>query len=86
MGYGRLVSSIFSMQKCKKYLIFQFLKNIGQEDYDRLRPLSYTNSDVFIICFSVVNPDSYQNVQLKVSLLKLRSYIIDCVPTVFLNG
>ncbi|MEE6518470.1 hypothetical protein FKM82_029472 [Ascaphus truei] len=35
----------------------------GQEDYDQLRPLSYPNTDVFLICFSVVNPASYHNVQ-----------------------
>lgn len=34
-----------------------------QEDYDQLRPLSYPNTDVFLICFSVVNPASYHNVQ-----------------------
>lgn len=33
-----------------------------QEDYDRLRPLSYPMTDVFLICFSVVNPASFQNV------------------------
>uniref|UniRef100_A0A2K5WWM7 Ras homolog family member J n=1 Tax=Macaca fascicularis TaxID=9541 RepID=A0A2K5WWM7_MACFA len=30
----------------------------GQEDYNQLRPLSYPNTDVFLICFSVVNPAS----------------------------
>ena len=34
----------------------------GQEDYERLRPLSYPNTDVVIICFSVDNPDSFINV------------------------
>ena len=33
----------------------------GQEDYDRLRPLSYPNTDVFIIAFSIVNPTSLSN-------------------------
>jgi Ras-related C3 botulinum toxin substrate 1 len=37
----------------------------GQEDYDRLRPLSYPQTDVFLICFSVDNLTSYQNVKTK---------------------
>ncbi|XP_009878966.1 PREDICTED: rho-related GTP-binding protein RhoQ [Charadrius vociferus] len=36
---------------------------LSQEDYDRLRPLSYPMTDVFLICFSVVNPASFQNVK-----------------------
>jgi len=31
----------------------------GQEDYDRLRPLSYPQTDVFLICFSIISPYSY---------------------------
>ncbi|KAJ7144550.1 small GTPase superfamily [Mycena epipterygia] len=37
----------------------------GQEDYDRLRPLSYPDSHVILICFSVDNPDSLDNVKEK---------------------
>lgn len=58
----------------------------GQEDYDRLRPLSYPQvirrfflrkkqkcwpfpvffkTDVFLICFSVVSPSSFENVSSK---------------------
>ena len=33
----------------------------GQEDYDRLRPLSYPQTDVFLVCYSVVSPSSYEN-------------------------
>ncbi|KAL2689409.1 Rho- protein rac1A [[Neocosmospora] mangrovei] len=29
----------------------------GQEDYDRLRPLSYPQTDVFLICFSIWHPE-----------------------------
>lgn len=39
----------------------------GQEDYDRLRPLSYPDSHVILICFAVDSPDSLDNVQEKVS-------------------
>lgn len=34
----------------------------GQDDYDRLRPLSYPNSDVVIICYSIDVPASLINV------------------------
>jgi hypothetical protein len=40
----------------------------GSEDYDRLRPLSYPDSHVILICFAVDNPDSLDNIQEKVSL------------------
>ncbi|KAM3595888.1 uncharacterized protein V6R79_004638 [Siganus canaliculatus] len=41
----------------------------GQEDYDRLRPLSYPDTDVFLVCFSVVSPDSFENVREKTPFL-----------------
>lgn len=34
----------------------------GQEDYDRLRPLSYPQTNVFLVCFSVISPSTYTNV------------------------
>ncbi|XP_061882470.1 ras-related C3 botulinum toxin substrate 2-like isoform X3 [Entelurus aequoreus] len=37
----------------------------GQEDYDRLHPLSYPQTDVFLICFSLVEHESYNNVKEK---------------------
>ena len=37
----------------------------GQDDYDRVRPLSYPQTDVFLICFSIVSPISFENVTAK---------------------
>jgi Ras family protein A len=49
------------------YLPFFLSLSVGQEDYDRLRPLSYPDSHVILICFAVDSPDSLENVQEKVS-------------------
>jgi len=37
----------------------------GQEEYDRLRPLSYPQTDVFLCAFSVVNSTSFFNIRAK---------------------
>ena len=37
----------------------------GQAEYDRLRPLSYRNTDVFIICYSTTSRTSLKNVRTK---------------------
>ncbi|OMO69667.1 Small GTPase superfamily [Corchorus capsularis] len=37
----------------------------GQEDYNRLRPLSYRGADVFILAFSLISRPSYENVSKK---------------------
>ncbi|XP_041058151.1 rho-related GTP-binding protein RhoF isoform X1 [Carcharodon carcharias] len=37
----------------------------GQEDYDRLRPLSYQDTNIFLICYDVTNPTSFENVRIK---------------------
>lgn len=37
----------------------------GQEDYERLRPLSYPGTDVFLLCFSVDNRPSFNNIATK---------------------
>jgi small GTP-binding protein len=41
----------------------QLWDTAGQEDYKKLRPLSYPQTDVFVICFSLVAPTSLENVQ-----------------------
>ena len=38
----------------------------GQEDYNRLRPLSYPQTDVVLVCFSVDDLSSLENISHKV--------------------
>ncbi|KAJ0868606.1 putative small GTP-binding protein [Helianthus annuus] len=37
----------------------------GQEDYNRLRPLSYRGADVFILAFSLISKASYEDISKK---------------------
>uniref|UniRef100_A0A452ZJJ9 Uncharacterized protein n=2 Tax=Triticinae TaxID=1648030 RepID=A0A452ZJJ9_AEGTS len=45
----------------------------GQEDYSRLRPLSYRGADVFVLAFSLISSASYENV-LKKWMPELRRF------------
>ncbi|XP_052726593.1 rac-like GTP-binding protein RAC2 isoform X1 [Vigna angularis] len=49
----------------------------GQEDYNRLRPLSYRGADVFLLAFSLLSRASYENISKK-WIPELRHY----APTV----
>jgi len=44
----------------------------GQEDYKDLRATTYTNTDIFLLCFSVVHPSSFEN--LKWWIIELRKH------------
>ncbi|XP_004139348.1 rac-like GTP-binding protein ARAC7 isoform X2 [Cucumis sativus] len=45
----------------------------GQEDYSRLRPLSYRGADVFVLAFSLISRASYENI-LKKWMPELRRF------------
>lgn len=58
---------LFSLSLGKLFIyVYVCGLSLGQEDYDRLRPLSYPQTDVFLVCFSVVSPSSFENVKEKV--------------------
>ncbi|KAM7395629.1 hypothetical protein PAMA_007072 [Pampus argenteus] len=43
----------------------QLLDTAGQEEFDEFRALSYAHTDVFLLCFSMVNPTSFHNITKK---------------------
>ena len=52
------------------------MSSSGAEDYDHLRTLNYPGTDVFLVCYSVVSPESFRNVKKMVCLYII---IIMCV-------
>jgi len=55
----------------------------GQEDYNRLRPLSYRGTDVFLLAFSLISKASYENVSKK-WIPELKHYV-PSVPIVLVG-
>lgn len=55
----------------------------GQEDYNRLRPLSYRGADVFLLAFSLISKASYENVSKK-WIPELKHYV-PSVPIVLVG-
>jgi len=49
----------------KSTILLHLWDTAGQEEYDRLRPLSYPNSDVVLLCFSTVNRGSFEAIKIK---------------------
>ncbi|XP_017948656.1 rho-related GTP-binding protein RhoF isoform X1 [Xenopus tropicalis] len=48
-----------------KDIFLHLYDTAGQEDYDRLRPLSYQDVNLVLICYDVTNPTSFDNVLIK---------------------
>jgi len=49
----------------KKKVSLSLWDTAGQEDYDKQRVLSYPDSDVFLLCFSISSENSLSNIKEK---------------------
>jgi Ras-related C3 botulinum toxin substrate 1 len=49
----------------RKPINLQLWDTAAQQNYDHLCSLSYCQADVFLLCFSVTSPASYENVRTK---------------------
>nr|XP_013801504.1 PREDICTED: rho-related GTP-binding protein RhoU [Apteryx mantelli mantelli] len=64
-GAGRNAIAVAVVSVDGKPVRLQLCDTAGQDEFDKLRPLCYTNTDIFLLCFSVVSPSSFQNVSEK---------------------
>jgi Ras-related C3 botulinum toxin substrate 1 len=67
----------------EKKILLHLWDTAGQEDYDRLRPLSYPGSDIVLLCFSLVTEASYNSIKEK-WYPEVDHYVKD-VPTILVG-
>jgi len=53
------------MKREGEVILLHLWDTAGQEDYDRLRPLSYPGADVLLLCFSTISQASYDAIREK---------------------
>jgi len=56
----------------------------GKENFDRLRPLAYSQADIFLVCCSLVNPESFENAHSK-WFKEVRFHAPEAVPIVLVG-
>lgn len=60
----------------------------GQEEYDRLRPLCYPETDVILACFAIDQIQSFENVKDRVTYIKSKRQrqVLICILVDTRNG
>lgn len=79
------VPTVFDNYNCtmvfeKKTISLGLWDTAGQDDYERLRPLAYPGTHVFLLCFSLMSRDSFNSVTTR-WVPEIRSHLPD-VPVV----
>ena len=59
------IASCFYHRMGDRNHILSLWDTIGDEAYDRLRPLCYPGADIFLICFSIAENVSFESVKQK---------------------
>jgi small GTP-binding protein len=49
----------------RETVTLEMIDTKGSEDYDRLRPISYAETDAFLLCYSVASRESYDHIRAK---------------------
>ncbi|ELP90391.1 Rho GTPase, putative [Entamoeba invadens IP1] len=49
----------------KSVINLQMWDTAGQEDFDRIRNRAYPDTDIFLLCFSIDDTNSYENIEAK---------------------
>ena len=56
-------TSVATVEVKNKKIQLMLFDTAGQEDYDRLRPISYPETSVLLLCFALDSRDSFENVR-----------------------
>jgi len=57
----------------------------GSDEYDSLRPLSYPGTDIFLVCFSLVDPETLDHVKSK-WIVEINKHMEGQKPAILLLG
>jgi len=66
-----------------KSVTLRLYDTAGQEEYDRLRPLSYPNTNIVLLCYSVASRSTFESISSKWAP-EIRHYLPRC-PTILVG-
>lgn len=58
-------NDIFNLSVDGRTVELEFCDTVGEDDFDKVRPLAYPNTDVVVMCFSIERPESLESIAKK---------------------